>query len=136
MNFLVNSLISDAALEALRQQDGGRSAWKFVIIDRPDVRHFVCGPISRFPYHANLVGRWCNQYEIGAIWGRRPDLVEILDTDIQIRGGGQIKLDLGSERLKIYGRSTAYGPYQPEHLECLPDSNAFFREYDLEIEGL
>lgn len=106
------------------------------MIETPEAFHFVCGPVTKYPYHANLVGRFCNQFEIGAVWERKPDLVGILDTSIRVRGGGHIKLELVARKLKIYGRSTAYGPYNPDHLVGLPSSNAFFKDFDLLVIGL
>ena len=136
MTLVVNSLVSESSLESIRQNNHGQSAWKFVVIDTPDGRHFVCGPVAKYPYHANLVGRFCNQFEIGAIWERKPDLVGILDASIRVCGGGHIQMDLTARRLKIYGRSTAYGPYNPDHLDGLASSNAFFKNFDLLVIGL
>ena len=136
MNLVVNSMVSESYLESVREADQGRSAWKFVVIETPERLHFVCGPVAKFPYHANLVGRFCNQFEIGAVWEHKPDLVGILDVNIRVRGGGHMQLELVAGKLKIYGRSTAYGPYNPDHLAGLVVSNAFFKDFELLVIGL
>jgi len=136
MTLVVNSLVSESYLQSIRQDENGQSAWKFVVIETSDARHFVCGPVAKYPYHANLVGRFCNQFEIGAVWERKPDLVGILDTKVRVRGGGHIQMKLAARKLKIYGRSTAYGPYNPDHLDGLAASNAFFKDFELLVIGL
>jgi hypothetical protein len=136
MNFLVRSMVSGDYLESAVEAGRERSAWKFVLIETPDALNFVCGPISEYRYHANLVAGFCNRENIGALWERKPDLVEILDTEVRVRGGGHIQLDLLARKMKIHGRSTAYGPYNPDHLVELADSTKFFDDYELLVVGL
>ena len=136
MNIAVRSLVPGGYLQSIREAGLVQSVWKFVVIETPVALHFVCGPVAEYAYHANLVARYCNRYEIGAIWARKPDLVGILDTSIKVRGGGHIEMDLQAYKMKIHGRSTAYCPYNPEHLIGLGNSNSFVKDFELAIAGL
>ena len=61
---------------------------KFIII-----RHFgqltmICGLLREYPYHANLVERYCTDNEVASTWTKRPDVHEIFDSDCAVQGGG------------------------------------------------
>lgn len=136
MTLLVKNMGSEGYLDSLRVDGREQSGWKFVVIETPDVFYFVCGPVSEYRYHANLVDGFCHRQDISALWDRKPDLVEILDTDVRVCGGGHIQVNLAAHKMKIYGRSTAYGPYNPDDLMGLADSSPFFDDYELLVIGL
>jgi hypothetical protein len=112
-----------------------RQAWKFVIIVTPEASHLVAGPVSVYPYHAHLVDQFCIRHEIPSAWVKKPDFVEVLDPDVTVRGGGHILIDLAGRRMRIYGRSTAYGGFQPADLEQGLLSDAFFHGFEVETVG-
>ena len=116
MALVVNSLMPEIYLKSVRKAGLERSVWKFVVIETPEAFHFVCGPVVEYTYHASLVALFCKRNEIGAVRGRKSEMVEILDTKVRVHGGGHIQINLLAKRMKIYGRSTAYGPYNPDHL--------------------
>jgi hypothetical protein len=113
----------------------GRQTWKFVVITTEEGAHLVTGPVSIYPYHAHLVDRFCQEREIASSWIKKPDVVEVLDLAVEIRGGGQILIDPAAKRMKIYGRSSAYGTYSKADLEQGLLADPFFHGFTLEIVG-
>ena len=93
----------------------------------------MLGSVSEFGYHANLVDRFCSQQGTAAAWVRKPDLVEVLDPDVAVRGGGWMKLDPSTSSVEIYGGSTAYGRFDPEMVGALVDREPFFRDKQVVI---
>lgn len=135
MTVIVDSLVPSGYLKSAHDAGIHQSAWKFVLIKTIDAIYFVCGPVVEYEYHANLVDRFCDHHEIGSTWERKPDVVGILDPDIQVLGGGHIRLDSVAMTAKIYGRSTAYGPFNPGDLACIPKNSTFLEDYDLHVVG-
>ena len=99
---------------------------KMIVIAVSGTIHLVFGPVNEFGYHANLVDRFCSQRDLAAAWVRKPDIVEVLEQDVQIRGGGWMKIDKSKSLIEIYGRSTAYGRFDKEQLKLLVDREPFF----------
>jgi hypothetical protein len=99
---------------------------KMMIIAVSGTTHLVFGPVSEFGYHANLVDRFCSQRDIAAAWVRKPDIVEILEKDVKLGGGGWMKINKPESLIEIYGRSTAYGRFDKEQLKLLVDREPFF----------
>ncbi len=90
---------------------------KFILITDSDTLWLVFGSLSTYRYHAQLVQRFCVINDIGCSWVKKPDLVEVLDDDIEIKGGGFIKYDKEKQLLEFIGHSTAYGKFNKVHLE-------------------
>ena len=84
---------------------------KFILITNSDTLWLVFGPLSTYRYHAQLVQRFCVINDIGYSWVKKHDLLEILDDDIEIKGGGVINFDDKKQILEFNGYSTAYGKY-------------------------
>jgi len=59
--------------------DGDRLTCKFILIDTPDLVHFVTGPITQFKYHAVLANQFCETHSLPYIWEHKPDLGHIYD---------------------------------------------------------
>ena len=104
---------------------------KFMLIINDGTAYFVVGDLSEYPYHANLVDRFCNDRGIPAVWKRKPDVVEILNKETQLKGGGLIDIDEIKKVVKIYGYSTAYGPMNIEYLKGFVVNHPFFSEYSV-----
>lgn len=77
----------------------------------------VFGPLSKYRYHAQLVHKCCVINDIGYSWVKKPDLIEVLDNEIEIKGGGMIKFDKNKQILEFGGHSTAYGKFDKVLLE-------------------
>ena len=106
---------------------------KMMVIAVSETIHLVFGPVSEFGYHANLVDRFCSQRDLAAAWVRKPDMVEVLEKSVRIRGGGWIKIDRSKSLIEIYGRSTAYGRFDKELLRQLVDREPFFSNSRVQI---
>ncbi len=130
MSVVVYSVVSKSYLKSAREDGVEQSSWKFILIETPDALHFVCGPVLEYEYHANLVASFCDREEIGSVWERKPDMVGILDPNIQVRGGGHMRLDLVAKTAKIGGRSTAYGSFDPDDLIELQLAGTFLNDYE------
>ncbi|MCK4607756.1 MAG: hypothetical protein KAU35_10710 [candidate division Zixibacteria bacterium] len=113
--------------------DGDEPVFKFVLISCDAQFNFVLGRVSQFPYHANLVDRFCDRQGIAAGWVRKPDLVEIYDTEYAVRGGGWMKLDRSGNSLEVYGNSSAYGKYDPSDLSLVVRVHPFFAGYTVSV---
>jgi hypothetical protein len=125
-------------LELLHYQDDGNDSEaavknKFVLITHGDVIVLLIGPVDLYPYHAALVERYCRDNEIPVSWAHKPDLLEIFDRDVHVRGGGQLDIFPQDGILKIYGFSSAYGPYNSEYLKRFISSHPFFASFSVRV---
>ena len=60
---------------------------KFVVIKNDQHYALIMGPLTEFPYHANLVKYFCNHFDIPSGWIKKPDMYDILDKHYHINGG-------------------------------------------------
>ncbi len=94
--------------------DIGKLICKFVILEKSGSLSLVMGPVTRFRYHAGLLDHYCREHGIPASWAKKPDLVEIHDSSVVLHGGGWMEVDMDSAKARLYGASTAYGPYRSD----------------------
>ncbi len=109
---------------------------KFVVIETAGTRNLIVGPVSEYPYHANLVDRFCSDNLIASSWIQRPDLVRIFDSAVKIRGGGYLSFDFARKEVKLAGVSKAYGAYQPNQIARVVERTDFFVGFNVSISGL
>ena len=133
MKVSIQNLISLDIKNSENCSDNGRLACKFVLIQRPEEMVVVVGLVSEYPYHATLVQRFCDINGIPSGWVKKPDLAEIYDPSVRIQGGGYIMIDRSKRQMKLYGRSTAYGAFDPEKLIRIVELDPFFTEFRVEI---
>ncbi len=112
---------------------GEKLIGKFVIIRYERELFFVFGEVAIYPYHANLVVSFCDQYEIASGWEHQPDLVEVYDPGWKVLGGGWLDLDQKAQTARVYGASSAYGPYDRPSLATVVEDTDLFRQYPLKI---
>lgn len=129
----VVSFINPESGPANSSSHDGRLQCKFVVIADAERLYLVVGPIKEFPYHANLVERFCNGRGILTAWVGKPDLVDILDSTVRIKGGGLLKIDGNRKAINLGGVSRAYGRFLPEDLDGLLEADPFFAGYDISI---
>ena len=84
---------------------------KFILITTSDTLWLVFGSLSTYRYHAQLVHRFCVNNEVSYDWVKKDDLLEILDNDIEIKGGGIIAFERDKMQLRFSSHSTAYGKF-------------------------
>lgn len=92
---------------------------KFVILKARDRLVLLWGPVAEYPYHANLIEKYCGRHEIPCSWANRPTLLELFDCDTKIRGGGYAEINTGRKKIIFGGRSTAYGKFLRPDLETI-----------------
>ena len=125
------SFLEDGSLSC---SDGsGPCACKFVVIDDAVRLHVVFGEVVRFPYHALLVVKFCERESIACGWQQRPDMAEIYDPSVKIKGGGMIDIDSRTKRARVYGASRAYGFFRPGEVVRALRSSDLFDDYEIEI---
>ncbi len=89
----------------------GKFTCKFVVTSMADKLYLLIGPLSDYPYHAALLDRFCREQNIPSEWAQRPDLLELLDEDSKVCGGGYMEIDPNSRAIRVGGRSKAYGEF-------------------------
>ncbi|MBN1212991.1 MAG: hypothetical protein JXA92_10470 [candidate division Zixibacteria bacterium] len=123
-----------------RNDDGDESGAtlrnKFVIMTHRDIAALVMGPVTRYPYHAALLERYCIDNKIPASWAHKPDLLEIFDREVQLKGGGLLDIYPQDKILKIYGFSSAYGPYSSDYLKKFINGHPFFTPFSVRVKVL
>jgi len=98
---------------------------KFILIENVTSCWLVFGPLSTYRYHAQLVQRFCVINDIGFSWVKKPDLVEVLDGDIEVKGGGIIAFEKDKLLLKFGSHSTAYGKFDNALLDVFIENSTF-----------
>jgi hypothetical protein len=84
---------------------------KFVVIDNKGELQLVYGPLGDYTYHAGLVERYCEVFDIPSGWIEKPHLYEIYGGACRIKGGGLME-ERPDQKLVIFsGFSTAYGGF-------------------------
>jgi hypothetical protein len=111
--------------------DGEPLSCKFIVIEHAGALNLVIGPVSDFRYHAALVDRFCSVNELPSGWVRKPDLLEIYDASVAIRGGGLAELDFSDKTCVVHGHSAAYGGFKASDIRQFLGSHALFETYQV-----
>jgi hypothetical protein len=106
---------------------------KFVTMLVEGTPHLVVGLVTEFPYHANLIDRFCSERNIASAWEHKPDLVEVYDASVEIHGGGWMRIDPINRHIKIYGRSTAYGTYDRDFVTDVISNHQEYSDFSLQL---
>ena len=114
----IDSSIIDLTPDSSPRENGRRNC-KFIIIEYQDKLHLVFGDVSTHKYHANLLYEFCNRHGIAVDWVHEPDLLEPLDSSIDILGGGFLELNVVEQKATFSGASKAYGPFHLHQLEAI-----------------
>jgi hypothetical protein len=129
----VINLVPEECLAVNSSSGKSKIFCKFILIASADCLHLVFGPITDFPYHATLIERFCDSRAIPAVWARKPDMVEIHDPSVRIRGGGTLEINSPDRSARFSGASRAYGHFSPLELDDLVRSDPFFAGYRVTI---
>jgi len=84
-------------------------ACKFVVVGNGDRQWLLFGTMHEFPYHANLVERFCTTHQLAYQWRPARDKVDIADGRFRIEGGGFIDVQPRAKVVRFSGSSKAYG---------------------------
>jgi hypothetical protein len=112
----------------------GELACKFLLVWDEQCLSLLFGPLSKFPYHAFLLDRFCSDNQIPSSWVKQPDVVEVHAPHIHIRGGGWMEIDFNSKTVRLEGQSRAYGDYDRTALVDLVDNHVYFDGYEWSVE--
>jgi hypothetical protein len=107
---------------------------KFLLVQSPDEAVLIYGTVSNYPYHAQLVERFCADEKIPSGWIKKPDLIEIYDTSIEIAGGGWMKINKDKKRLRFSGESSAYGNFKQSLLRDIINAGDDFTNWQIKID--
>ena len=128
MNFQIFNLFDNS--DALPEQNIN---CKFVIIETLTDRWFIFGPLETYRYHAQLIHKFCALNDVTCAWVKTPDLVEIIDPDTEIKGGGIIVLEFDKQTIELKGHSTAYGKFDKTIIEQFVDESDNFQDFEVLI---
>jgi hypothetical protein len=106
---------------------------KFVIVACGNELILIFGPVRMYRYHANLVDAYCSNRDIPSGWLKKPDIVEVYDDNYVIQGGGWMDIEPGSNYMKVYGNSTAYGQFDPSDLNSIVDGSPALTGFTVEV---
>ena len=91
---------------------GGAVTCKFVLLSHGDSLYLAYAPVEQCRYHAQVLERFCRAEGIPALWNQRPERLELYDREWRIHGGGWLRLDRAAGTVRLYGRSSVYGPFE------------------------
>jgi len=111
----------------------GKLACKFLIVSDRTGLHLCFGPLSRYPYHAGLLDRFCRERSVITQWVQRPDLLEVHGAEFEILGGGYLDVDPEERLVIVSGRSKAYGRVDRATMAKIFDGNPFFGDFSFTI---
>ncbi len=111
----------------LAGQDTGTISGKFVLMEKDGSLVLIMGKISDYPYHANLVAKYCELNDIPSFWEKKPDIYEIVGRKYQI-SGGYFEFKGDSRIASFSGASTAYGRYDIVKMRISVEALSIFRK--------
>ena len=129
MEYQVCSFFGESS-QSLPKED---TSCKFVLVKNQKTTWLVFGPIAKYRYHAHLVEGLCNHLGLATVWAKKPDLVNILDKDVEIMGGGILSFDVKKNLFKFGGISRAYGEYNRSELQNFLESNGLFKNSSTKV---
>jgi hypothetical protein len=129
---MIIDLLAESDGRAGERADGAVYC-KFVVIDDAVARHVVFGPVSQYAYHANLVDAFCTRMRLACGWVKRPDIAEVYDPSVDIRGGGMMDVRRSSQSLRVFGASKAYGAFRRRDIESAIRTADSFSGYQIDF---
>jgi hypothetical protein len=134
MHSSVTSYVEESRLRPGATEGPATIRCKFVVIDIRGALTLVVGPVDRFPYHADLVNRFCSDQGIASSWVKRPDHVEIHESGVRIRGGGHLRMERRKRLMILGGVSRAYGSFPSEDVKRIVTADPFFRDFTVSVQ--
>ncbi len=89
---------------------------KFVLLRNGNTEYLILAPKDLSGYHADIVDRFCKQYDIAGVYDRGAKHFEIFDRNWNVAGGGMWRIDDKNKELNLYGASQAYGRFDEKGL--------------------
>lgn len=120
--------------EARKEESHDNQICKFIIVRQNGLCCLVAGRVEEYPYHANLVYRFCVERGIPSRWERKPDLLTVFDEETEIQGGGWMEINQSDRSLRIYGHSKAYGRFPANEVNRIIITDSFFEPFSVTVE--
>ena len=114
--------------------NAGRMVCKFLLVEHRETLLMLIGEVEEFRYHAMLLNRFCTSREIPASWIKPNEYLEVYDEGLRIRGGGWLELVPEKQFARMYGSSSAYGPFETVTLRQIVDLHPFFEGFHVQIQ--
>ena len=130
----VVNLASNGRIDFADHVRSGRLTWKFVVIKTAHQTVLVIGPVKLYRYHSNLVDGFCRMQDIPAAWAGKANRVEVYDRSVKVLGGGHFNVEPESRRIRFYGQSTTYGPFDAKTVSTILGQGGFFAGYSILID--
>lgn len=109
-------------------------ACKFILLARDSHYMLVFGALSDYPYHADLLEKFCQEHQIARHWIKHPDQLLLDDPHYRMLGGGYLDLENGGRKARISGSSKAYGFFDSEAVQWVTRSAQFFADFAVRVE--
>ena len=110
-------------------------AGKFVQIRNDSAEEYlVFSPKELSRYHADIVGRFCDERGIPGVYHNALKCFDIHDPEWVVIGGGKFERDRIKKQLRLYDDSMAYGKFNGHGLKEKILSLSAFSEYNVRIE--
>ena len=106
---------------------------KFILISSSTTYYLVFGALHTYNYHAQLLEKFCQDYNIESKWQKHPDQYKLLDSKYHMKGGGWFHFDFGEKILTVKGISTAYGRFDEFIISEFSKKNQIFRDFKIKI---
>lgn len=132
VNLLPDLILSQVGRKP-NAQDIEKLSCKYIVIEQSGHRCLVLGSVAEYPYHANLVNYFCRLRQIACEWEHKPDLVVVFDSKTQVLGGGWMEIRPVDHWLRIFGSSTAYGPFSTREIGAFIESEPFFHKFKVTL---
>lgn len=91
------------------------------------------GAVGEYPYHANLVERFCTTEQIGFQWRPDRDRVDFADTSYAVSGGGFLEINPQTKSLRFTGSSKAYGSIEMGSLRQMLKGQSILKGYKVRV---
>jgi hypothetical protein len=109
-------------------------AGKFVQMQNDSAEFLVISPKEFARYHADIVGRFCDERGIPGVYNNALKRFDIHDPEWVVTGGGKFERDRIKKQLRLYDDSMAYGKFNGQGLKKKILSISAFSGYNVQIE--
>ena len=109
-------------------------AGKFVQMQNDSAENLVFSPKEVSRYHADIVGRFCDERGISGVYNNALKRFDIHDHEWAVTGGGKFERDRIKKQLRLYDDSMAYGKFNGQGLKEKILSVSAFSGYKVRLE--
>ncbi len=97
--------------------------------------YLVLSPRGLSAYHANIAERFFSSRGVKGAFNRKRDHYGLSSSEWEIVGGGMWEVDEGAMDVRFFGRSQAYGAFDPEGLGRRLRGLPVYSGYSIAVDG-